>query len=88
MAKLRGTTRLDAGAVKKLAADGGGWALFAKPVDSDEGASLAEAVTTVNKELGSGYALGVDQPPGKAAPTVTLANNSGAVVRADMVPIN
>jgi VWFA-related protein len=86
LSKLRGTTRLDAGAIKKLAADGGGWALFAKPVDSDQGSSLAEAVTTINKELGSGYALGVDQPPGKTAPTVTLANNSGAVVRADMVP--
>jgi VWFA-related protein len=86
LAKLRGTTRLDAGAVKKLAADGGGWVLFAKPVDSDQGSSLAEAVTTINKELGSGYELGVDQPPGKTAPTVTLANNSGGVVRAEMVP--
>jgi len=85
--KLRGTTRLDAAAIKKLAADGGGWALFAfKPVDSDQGSSLADAVTTINKELGSGYALGVDQPPGKTAPTVTVANNSGAVVRVDMVP--
>jgi VWFA-related protein len=86
LAKLRGTTRLDAGVVKKLAADGGGWALFAKPVDSDQGTSLAEAVTTINKELGSGYALGIDGSPRKTAPTVTLANNSGAVVRADMVP--
>ena len=86
LAKLRGTTRMDAGAIKKLAADGGGWALFAKPVDSDQGASLAEAVTTINKELGSGYALGVDGSPGKTAPTVTLANNSGAVVRVDTVP--
>ena len=84
--KLRGTTRLDAGAVKKLAADGGGSALFAKPVDSDQGSSLADAVSTINKELGSGYALGVDQPPGKTAPTVTLANNPGAVVRAEIVP--
>jgi VWFA-related protein len=84
--KLRGTTRLDAGAVKKLAADGGGWALFAKPVDSDQGSSLAEAVTTINKQLGSGYALGVDQPPGKTAPAVTIASNSAAAVRVDMVP--
>ena len=86
LAKLRGTTRLDTSAVKKLAADGGGWVLFAKPVDSDQGSSLAAAVTTINKELGSGYELGVDQPPGKTAPTVTLANNSGAVVRAETVP--
>ena len=86
LAKLRGTTRLDADAVKKLAVDGGGWVLFAKPVASDQGSSLAAAVTTINKELGSGYALGVDQPPGKTAPTVTIANNSGAVVRANLVP--
>ena len=86
LAKLRGTTRLDAGAVKKLAADGGGGVLFAKPVNSDQGASLAAAVTTINKELSSGYELGVDQPPGKTAPSVTLVNNSGAVVRAEMVP--
>jgi len=86
LSKLRGTTRLDAGAIEKLAADGAGWALFAKPVDSDQGSSLAEAVTTINKELGTGYALGVDQPPGETAPTVTLANSSGAVVRTDMVP--
>jgi VWFA-related protein len=86
LAKLRGTTRLDAGAVKKLAAAGGGWVLFAKPVDSDQGSSLAAAVTTINKELSSGYELGVDQPPGKTAPSVTLVNNSGAVVRAEMVP--
>jgi VWFA-related protein len=84
--KLRGTTRLDAGAAKKLAADGGGWALFAKPVDSDQGSSLAEAVTTINKQLGSGYGLGIDGAPEKTAPTVTLANNSGAAVRVDMVP--
>jgi VWFA-related protein len=86
LTKLRGTARLDAGAVKKLAADGGGWALFAKPVDSDQGASLAEAVTTINQELGNGYVLGIDQSPGKTAPSVTLASNSSAVVRADVVP--
>jgi len=87
LTKLRGTTRLDADAVKKLAADGGGWALFAKPVASDQGVSLAEVVTTINQELGSDYVLGIDQsPPGKTAPTVTLANNSSAVVRADVVP--
>ncbi len=86
LSKLRGTTRLDAGAVKKLAADGGGQLLFAKPADSDDGASLAAAVTTIAKQLGEGYALGIDGSPGKIAPTVTLANNSGALVRADLVP--
>jgi VWFA-related protein len=84
--KLRGTTRVDAGAIKKLAADGGGWALFAKPVQSDQGSSLAEAVTTINKALGNGYALGIDGSPGKIAPAVTLAGNSSAMVRAEMVP--
>jgi Ca-activated chloride channel homolog len=86
LSKLRGTTRLDAGAVRKLAADGGGWALFAKPVDSDQGSSLAEAVTTINNQLGNGYALGIDGSQGKNVPTVTLANSSGAVVRAEKVP--
>src|SRR6202046_3185638 len=65
LSKLRGTNRMDAGAIKKLAADGGGWALFAKPVDSDQGSSLAEAVTTINKELGRGDALGIDGRTGK-----------------------
>ncbi len=86
LTKLRGTTRLDTGAVKKLAADGGGWVVFSQPVDSDQGASLAAAVPTISKELGSGYALGVDQPPGATAPVVTLANNSAVVIRANMVP--
>ena len=86
LSKLRGTTRLDAGAVKKLATDGGGQMLLAKPVDSDDGASLAAAVTTIAKQLGEGYALGIDGSPGKIAPTVTLADNSGALVRAGLVP--
>ncbi|MGH7924106.1 MAG: VWA domain-containing protein [Candidatus Binatus sp.] len=86
VSKLRGTIRLDAGAVKKLAADGGGQALFAKPVESDDGASLAAAVTTITKQLGEGYALGIDGSPGKITPTVALANNSSALVRADLAP--
>jgi VWFA-related protein len=84
--KLRGTTRLDAAAIKKLAADGGGWALFAKPVASDQGSSLAAAVTTINQQLGAGYALGIEGSPGRSAPAVTIAGNSGAAVRVDMVP--
>jgi VWFA-related protein len=85
-AKLRGSTRLDRAAVKKLAAEGGGQALFAKPVDSDEGASLAEAVTTIGKQLGDRYVLGIDAPPGKVTPTVTLPNHPDALVRVDVVP--
>jgi von Willebrand factor type A domain len=66
--KLRGTARLDVDAVKSLAAGGGGRALFAKPVASDDGASLAAAVATIAKQLGQGYALGIDGAPGKTAP--------------------
>jgi len=86
LSKLRGTTRVDIAAVKKLAIDGRGQALFAKSVDSDEGASLAAAVTTIGKQLGDGYALGIVASPGKTAPAVTLANNSAALVRAELVP--
>ncbi|HYK63887.1 MAG TPA: VWA domain-containing protein, partial [Patescibacteria group bacterium] len=86
LSKLRGDTGVDVEAVKKLAADGGGWALFAKPVESDEGASLAAAVTTINQQLGDGYAIGIDASPGTTAPTVALVNHPDAVVRADLVP--
>ncbi|MGC1399140.1 MAG: VWA domain-containing protein [Candidatus Binatus sp.] len=86
VSKLRGSVRLDAGAVKKLADEGGGWVLSAKPVESDDGASLAAAVATINKQLGEGYALGVGASPGGAAPVVSLPNNSAAMVRAELVP--
>jgi Ca-activated chloride channel family protein len=86
VSKLRGSTRVDVAAVRKLALDGGGYALFAKPVDSDEGASLSVAVATINNRLGDGYAIGVDTSPGKAPLAVTLARSSGALVRVDMVP--
>jgi VWFA-related protein len=86
VSKLRGSVRLDAEAVKKLANDGGGWSLSAKPVESDEGASLAAAVATINKQLGEGYALGVGSSAGGAAPVVSLTNHSGAVVRAELAP--
>jgi len=84
--KLRGTTRLDMAAVKNMATTGGGQALFAKPVESDNGTSLAAAVTAIGKQLGQGYALGIDGSPGKTAPAFTLKNHSGAVVRAELVP--
>jgi Ca-activated chloride channel family protein len=86
LSKLRGTTRLNIEGVKKLALDGGGQELSAKPVDSDAGASLADAVVTINRQLGNGYALGIDGSTGTTPPTVTLANNPGAVVRAALVP--
>jgi VWFA-related protein len=79
-------TRVDMGAVRKLAVDGGGWELSAEPVDSDEGVSLAAAVTTIGEQLGNGYAIGVDRSQGKTAPVVTLASHSGAFVRTDLVP--
>jgi VWFA-related protein len=86
LSKLRGTTRMDAAAVKNLAIAGGGQVIFAKPVESDEGASLAAAVTTIGKQLGQGYALGIEGSPGKVVPSVTVANHPGAIVRADLVP--
>ncbi len=86
LSKLRGTTRMDMDAVKSLAAEGGGQALFAKPVASDKGASLAAAVTTIAKQLGQGYSVGVDGSAGKTVPAVTVASHPGAVVRAERVP--
>ena len=86
LSKLRGTTRLDTAAVQTIAAEGGGHALFAKPVDADDGASLAAAVTTINTQLGQGYVLGIEGAPGKIASAVTVANHPGALVRAEVVP--
>jgi Ca-activated chloride channel family protein len=85
LSKLRGTTRLDMAAVKNIATDGGGQAIFAKPVEADNGASLAAAVTTIGQHLGQGYALGTNEPPPKTAPAVTLKNHSGPIVRAELV---
>ncbi|HYR79516.1 MAG TPA: VWA domain-containing protein, partial [Candidatus Dormibacteraeota bacterium] len=86
MSKLRGTTRLDMAAVKNIATNGGGQALFAKPVASDNGASLAAAVTTIGNHLGQGYALGTNESQQKTVPAVTLNNHSGAAVRVELVP--
>ena len=86
--KLRGTTRLDTAAVKNLAASGGGQALFAKPVASDDGASLAAAVTTIANQIGEDYVLGINSLPATNAPNVTLPNHPGAIVRVNPVPSN
>jgi VWFA-related protein len=86
ISKLRGSTRLDMAAVKNIATNGGGQALFAKPVASDNGASLAAAVTTIGNHLGQGYAIGTHESQQKTAPSVTLKNHPSADIRAEQVP--
>jgi VWFA-related protein len=83
---LTGTTRLETAAVRRLAAAGGGQVLFAQPVDTDGGASLARAISTVGKQLGQGYVIGAVTSPNAAPLAVTLANPAGKILRAAVVP--
>jgi len=82
---MTGTTRVDASAVKRLAAAGGGLSLFAAPVSSDEGSSLARAITTIAKGIGHGYTIGVIAQPG-AEPKLAIGNLPSAIVSARTVP--
>jgi len=85
LSSLAGTYRVDVAAVERLAKAGGGRSLFALPLDKDAGASLAQAVEAIVKELGQGYTIGVIAPPG-STPAVALAKPSNATVRANAVP--
>lgn len=86
LAALRGTSRLEVGAVKRLAAAGNAQLLFARPVDDDGGASLAQAVSTIGKQLGQGYAIGVVASSPNAKPIIALAKPTGETLRAAIVP--
>ncbi|HSR57421.1 MAG TPA: VWA domain-containing protein, partial [Candidatus Binataceae bacterium] len=82
-----GTKRMDAGAVKRLADAGGGRALFASPVASDQGASLAKAIRTIAVESRKGYAIGAVAAAHGPPPQVTLAKPARDIVRAELVPL-
>ncbi len=80
------TMRVDAEAIARLAAAGDGQALFASPVDDDNGASMAATIDRIVGEIGHGYAIGVIAPPGGPALTVLLARAAtGSVARAEIV---
>ncbi len=84
-ASLTGTSRVDAAAVRRLAAAAHGEALFALPNDADGGISMAHAINTIGAQLGQGYAIGIVAPSG-AKPTVVLAKPAGEILRAAIVP--
>ncbi len=84
-ASLMGTSRVDAAAVKRLAAAAHGEALFALPNDADGGVSMARAINTIGAQLGQGYSIGVIASPG-AEPVVALAKPAGETLRAAIVP--
>jgi VWFA-related protein len=84
-ASLTGTSRVDAEAVKRLAAAAHGEVLFALPNDADGGTSMARAIKTIGAQLGQGYAIGVIVPS-QAKPVVALAKPSGEILRTAMVP--
>ena len=81
-ARLTGTDRVDEAAVRRLASVGGGQALFARPVEKDIGASLANAIATASKQLGHGYTIGTIAPVGTAL-TVALPKHSDASARVE-----
>ena len=83
---LTGTSRVDVAAVKRLAAAGGAEVLFAQPVDKDGGVSLAQAVSTIGKQLGQGYAIGVTASSANPRPAVALAKPADGTLRAAVVP--
>ena len=84
-ASLRGTSQLDVDAVKRLASAANGALVFARPVDQDEGASLAQAISTIGKQLGQGYAIGVMASASNTKPIVALAKRSDVTLRASIV---
>jgi Ca-activated chloride channel family protein len=79
-------TGVDANAVRQLAAAGGGRALFARPVETDDGASLAESIKSIVQGLAAGYTIGAVLPPTAAKVSVTLADRQGLSVSQQAVP--
>ncbi len=86
LSPLTGTSHLEVGAVKRLAAAGNGRVVFAHPVDDDGGASLELAISTIGQQLGQGYAIGVVASSSDAKPILSLTKAAGATLRAAIVP--
>ena len=84
-ALLRRDPRVDVAAIKRLATAGGGQALFAKPVEDDNGSSLAQAITEIGDQAAAGYSIGVVLPGDTAGPSIVAANHPGAIVKQDVV---
>ena len=82
---VNANSRLDAAAIKTLAVAGGGEAIFVKPVDSDNGASLSQAIKTIGTGAARGYTVGAVVPAGAETPAVVVKNRPSAIVSAARV---
>jgi VWFA-related protein len=76
---------LDLNEVRELAASGSGQVLLAKPVDDDDGASLAQAFSAIGKQLDHSYTIGA-VAPAAGHPSLSLANSRGGTLYADLIP--
>jgi len=77
--------RVDRAAIERLARAGEGRALYAGAVQGDEGASLANTISTIGKSLGRGYSVGVVLPEGAAKPSIALKGHPDVIVRQSVV---
>jgi VWFA-related protein len=76
--------RVDAGALEKLAAVGGGRVWIISTVAKDGGKEFTDAVSGVASALGNGYTVGVVMPPDTPAgaiPRFTIKGHPDAIVR-------
>jgi|GEM_PF-2619389 len=78
-------TRVDRTAIERLAQAGEGRALYAGAVQGDEGASLANAISTIEKSLGRGYSIGAVLPDSAANPSIALNGHPDVIVRESVV---
>ncbi len=85
-ASLKRTEALDIGAVSDFASTIHAAVMLAKPVNDDDGASLAQALDTIGKQIGDGYSVGVIAPAAGAL-TLSRINSSDNVVYANPVPM-
>ena len=85
-ASLQRTEALNIGAVTDFASSIHAAVMLAKPVNDDEGASLADAFDTIGKQIGDSYTIGVIALDATAL-SFSRTNSTNNVVYAILAPI-
>jgi hypothetical protein len=75
---------LDRNAVRDLASASDGDLVLAKLISDDDGASLAQAFSTIGKQLGDSYDIGIIAPAAQQ-PMLVMANAAGGTLHASLI---
>jgi VWFA-related protein len=82
---LQRTEALDLNAVRDFASATQAGVMLAKPVNDDDGASLAKALTTIGTQIGRSYSFGVIGPHA-TRPILSRTGSSTDLLSANLVP--